>query len=76
MAEHHQQALDLVRQDDWEGAHRLIQDFTDDLACVVHGYLHRIEGDAGNARYWYGRAGETMPDNSLEEEWQRISELT
>ena len=74
MAQYHQQALELVRNNDWEGAHTLIQDYTDDLACVVHAYLHRVEGDLGNARYWYGRAGETMPDNALEEEFSRISD--
>ncbi|MAV25218.1 MAG: hypothetical protein CMQ05_03745 [Gammaproteobacteria bacterium] len=74
MAQYHQQALELVRNNDWEGAHTLIQDYSDDLACVVHGYLHRMEGDLGNARYWYGRAGETMPDNSLEKEYSRISD--
>ena len=74
MAQYHQQALELFRNNDWEGAHTLIQDYSDDLACVVHGYLHRVEGDLGNARYWYGRAGETMPDNALEEECSRISD--
>ncbi len=74
MAQYHQQALELVRNNDWEGAHTLIQDYSDDLACVVHGYLHRMEGDLGNARCWYGRAGETMPDNSLEKEYSRISD--
>ena len=74
MAEYHQQALSLVRNNDWEGAHTLIQEYTDDLACVVHGYLHRVEGDLDNARYWYTRGGVDMPDNALGEEWHSISD--
>ena len=26
----------------------------------VHAHLHRVEGDLGNAAYWYRRAGKTM----------------
>jgi hypothetical protein len=41
----------------WERAHALVQDATGPEAAWVHAHLHRIEGDAVNARYWYGRAG-------------------
>jgi hypothetical protein len=34
--------------------------------------LHREEGDPGNAGYWYRRAGVAMPDNTLEEELERL----
>jgi hypothetical protein len=34
----------------------------------VHAHLHRIEGDAGNARYWYDRAGRPVPRGTLAEE--------
>jgi len=40
----------------------------------VHAYLHRKEGDRGNAGYWYRRAGKPMPAKiSLEEEWKAIA---
>ncbi len=45
------------------------------MACLIHGYLHRVEGDLGNAQYWYRRANKFMPDNSLEEEWNRLYSL-
>jgi hypothetical protein len=39
----------------------------------VHAYLHRVEGDAGNARYWYSRAGRRRPEGvALEAEWAGI----
>ena len=53
--------VDLLRNDDWDGAHRLVQDYPDAFSCEVHGYLHRVEGDLSNADYWYGRAGAVRP---------------
>lgn len=43
--------------DDWARAHAIVQDAPGPDAAWVHAHLHRVEGDAGNARYWYGRAG-------------------
>jgi hypothetical protein len=40
----------------------------------VHAYLHRVEGDPGNARYWYARAKKPAATGSLDEEWARIAE--
>jgi hypothetical protein len=42
----------------------------------VHAYLHRREGDAWNADYWYAHANRKRPAVSLEAEWRSIvSEL-
>ena len=68
----HQHALQLIQQDDWDAAHRLVQDYSDPLSCQLHGYLHRIEGDFANARYWYQRAGLLMPECPLEEELKQL----
>jgi len=57
---------------DWETAHDLINDLPGEKAAWVHAYLHRKEGDAGNAGYWYARAGKRMPSMSLELEWADI----
>jgi hypothetical protein len=75
MSTHHLEALNLVRNGNWHEAHQLIQPYSDKLACLIHGYLHRIEGDMGNAQYWYNRANETMPANSLEQELERLNAL-
>ncbi len=75
MAKHHIQALDFVSEGRWDEAHRLIQSYSDRNACLVHAYLHREEGDLGNANYWYHRADSEMPDNTLEEEFQRLCSL-
>ncbi|MEO6719489.1 MAG: hypothetical protein ABIN67_03945 [Ferruginibacter sp.] len=57
---------------DWEKAHELIQDVPDKNAAWIHAYLHRKEGDIGNADYWYRRAGKHRPSASLGEEWDNL----
>jgi hypothetical protein len=57
---------------DWDDAHRIVQEIDDRRAAWVHAYLHRKEGDLGNARYWYRRAQQPEATGALEEEWERI----
>ena len=57
---------------DWDKAHTLIQDVEDKNAAWIHAYLHRKEGDTGNADYWYRRAGKNRPSVSLDKEWEEI----
>jgi hypothetical protein len=56
----------------WNEAHRLVQDEDTADAAWVHAYLHRVEGDLGNAGYWYRRAGKPVASGSLETEWERM----
>ena len=58
---------------DWERSHTIIQDVNDPTAAWIRAYLHRKEGDIGNADYWYRRAGKKRPSASLAEEWENIS---
>lgn len=48
-------------REEWEAAHALVQDEPGHEAAWVHAWLHRIEGDLGNAGYWYRRANREMP---------------
>jgi hypothetical protein len=59
-------------KNDWESAHNIAQEITSADGSWIHGYLHRKEGDLGNASYWYSRAGRKMPLLSLEQEWAEI----
>lgn len=60
---------------DWDGAHAEAQADTGRDGSWVHAYLHRKEGDVGNAGYWYSRAGRKPPPPSvtLEAEWAEIA---
>jgi len=54
---------------DWQHAHRLVDELESAEGMAVHAYLHRKEGAASNAEYWYSRAGRGYHRESLEEEW-------
>lgn len=58
---------------DWDAAHRVAQDVEDETGAWVHAYLHRKEGDASNAAYWYRRAGRPMARGTLDAEWEEIA---
>jgi hypothetical protein len=57
---------------DWRKAHELVDQLNDPASAWVHAYLHRKEGDIGNADYWYRRAGKIRPDLSLKAEWEQL----
>lgn len=68
------QALWWAGKGDWDRAHGLAMQGEGDAACdLVHAYLHRVEGDLGNAGYWYRRAGRRPADSPLEGEWEAIA---
>src|SRR5262252_1846704 len=58
---------------DWDAAHTVAQDIDDETGSWIHAYLHRKEGDAGNAAYWYHRAGKPVSKLSLDDEWEEIA---
>ncbi len=68
------QALWQAAKGNWNAAHELVQAREGEMACDwIHAYLHRQEGDTGNAGYWYRRANQPVQKGSLEEEWAEIS---
>ena len=59
---------------DWQRAHESAQQDEGPEGSWVHAYLHRKEGDASNAGYWYRRAGKPPAQSSLEQEWIEIAQ--
>lgn len=57
---------------DWSRAHELAQAVDTPEGAWIHAYLHRKEGDASNAGYWYRRAAKPASDLPLDEEWNAI----
>jgi hypothetical protein len=68
------QALWYDGKENWEAAHDLAQDVNTPYGSWIHAYLHRKEGDNGNASYWYQKANRKMPLYSLGQEWEEITE--
>jgi hypothetical protein len=66
------QALWYDGKNNWQKAHEIAQDVESSDGSWIHAYLHRKEGDAFNAAYWYRRAGKPVPDVSLDTEWKQI----
>ena len=54
-------AIRHLQRGDWEKAHSIVQNDATELGCWAHGIVHMLEGDLGNARYWYRRAGRPFP---------------
>lgn len=53
------EACDQALAGNWDAAHQIVQrDEDDKTSCWIHAVLHKIEGDAPNARYWYREAGQ------------------
>ena len=55
-------------------AHDIVQFLNDHIGCKIHAYIHRLEGDHGNARYWYNRASSHFPDKSLKDELEILTD--
>ena len=69
-------ALWLAKKGRWDASHDVAQDIHNSEGSWIHAYLHRVEGDLGNARYWYNRASKPVKGGgeSLDEEWREIAE--
>jgi hypothetical protein len=78
--DHPPESLDLAlaglwwdAKGDWTKAHASAQQDEGPAGSWVHAYLHRKEGDASNARYWYRRAGRKPSSAKLKDEWRDIA---
>ena len=60
-------------KDDWDKAHKIVMDDAGKDCAWVHAYLHRVEGDLENARYWYKQAGKPAASVPLPTEWAAIT---
>jgi hypothetical protein len=66
------QAMWYDGKGDWTTAHDIAQEIHSKEGSWIHAYLHRKEGDAGNAAYWYHRANQPVCKTSLAQEWEDI----
>ena len=66
-------ALWHAARGDWDAAHGIAQEIESADGSWIHAYLHRVEGDPGNAAYWYRRAGRPVCRTPLDDEWQVIA---
>ena len=62
-------------KDNWDMAHNIIQDINTKNASWIHAYLHRVEGDIANAKYWYNHSKKEPCTESLKSELDDIIQL-
>lgn len=67
-------AVEQAVAGDWRAAHAVVQEREgDETADWIHAVVHRMEGDLGNARYWYARCGRELREGvSTEAELREI----
>jgi hypothetical protein len=68
------EAVRKAQAGDWQAAHLVVQEHDgDSMAAWIHAVVHRMEGDLGNARYWYRRCQRELREAvSTEEELREI----
>lgn len=65
-------ALWWAGKDDWNKSHAIVMEEGGQDCAWVHAHLHRVEGDLGNAGYWYRQANRPVAKGPLAAEWDAI----
>ncbi|KPM49330.1 hypothetical protein [Jiulongibacter sediminis] len=68
-------ALWQVKKGNWDRAHEIAQSNEGQFDYDrIHAYLHRVEGDLFNAKWWYRQLGLAFPSITLDEEWELLAD--
>lgn len=68
-------ALWHAKKGNWHEAHEIAQDIHTPTGSWIHALLHLIEGDIGNAGYWYAKARKpSRGRGDINSEWQTIAQ--
>lgn len=63
-----------TKAENWEKAHDIAQDIDTPMGSWLHALLHLIEGDTGNAGYWFRRADRPVRSMAeIDELWLEIA---
>ena len=49
-------AIEFALNEQWDAAHKIVQEISTPNAQWIHAVLHKIEGDESNSRFWYSRS--------------------
>lgn len=67
-------ALWHAKKGNWRQAHEIAQEIHTPLGSWIHALLHVIEGDHGNAGYWFRQAGRAVRGAAeIEALWEEIA---
>ncbi len=67
-------ALWHAKKANWEAAHNIAQEIHTPMGSWIHALLHLVEGDQGNANYWFHKAGRpTRKPAEIDALWNEIA---
>ncbi|TLD69922.1 hypothetical protein FEM03_14405 [Phragmitibacter flavus] len=67
-------ALWHAKKGNWDESHEIAQDIHSRMGSWIHALLHLIEGDQGNANYWFHKAQKPVRKPAdIESEWRVIA---
>ena len=67
------QSMWLAKKGDWHASHDIAQEIDTAMGSWIHAHLHLLDGDLGNAGYWYRRAGKpACSPEQADAEWLQI----
>lgn len=71
------EAIEFALNEQWDAAHKIVQEISTPNAQWIHAVLHKIEGDESNSRYWYSRSSIEVYESYLDstQELKAIKEL-
>ena len=71
------EAIEFALSEQWDAAHKIVQEISTPNAQWIHAVLHKIEGDESNSRYWYSRSSIEVYESYLDstQELNAIKEL-
>lgn len=69
------QALWHTKAGHWDAAHDIAQEIHTPMGSWLHALLHLIEGDTGNAGYWFRKAGRPVRStDEIDALWRQIAQ--
>ena len=66
-------AIEFALNDQWDAAHKIVQELSTPNAQWIHAVLHKIEGDENNSRYWYSRSSIEVYESYLDSTQELIA---
>ncbi|HIE97106.1 MAG TPA: hypothetical protein EYG03_21520 [Planctomycetes bacterium] len=68
------QSLWHTKAGNWDTAHDIAQEIQAPMGSWIHALLHLIEGDIGNAGYWFNRSGKpARTTDQIDSLWNEIA---
>ena len=69
------QSLWHLKADHWDASHNIAQEIHTPMGSWIHALLHLVEGDIGNAGYWFRKASKPIRSaDEADDLWREIAD--